>query len=101
VAITLAWDRLVELNDLNKNGKFDMREGFRDRGLNNLALYLMPANRESVGSTCASISDVDSVQHIFCPVPTTGNYKIRVQFRHRVNEANQPYGLAWWTVPAR
>ncbi len=102
VAITLAWDRLVELNDPNKNGKFDMRDSFRDRGLNNLDLYLMPAkSKDSVASTCASISDVDSVQHIFCPVLTTGNYKIRVQFRHKVNEATQPYGLAWWTVPAR
>ncbi len=102
VAITLAWDRLVELNDPNKNGRFDVGEGFRDRGLNNLDLYLLPAeSKDLMSSTCASTSDVDSVQHIFCPIPATGNYKIRVQFRHKVNEATQPYALAWWTVPAR
>ncbi len=102
VAITLAWDRLVELNDNNKNGLFDLGKSFRDRGLNHLGLHLLRANaKNSAASTCTSISDVDSVQHIFCPVPTTGNYKIRVQFSQQVNEATQPYALAWWSVPAR
>ena len=103
VAITLAWDRLVELKDKNKNGQFDVGEDFRDRGLNNLDLYLVKADTPS-GETsvvCSSISEVDSVQHIFCPVPATSNYKIRVQFRHKVNESTQPYALAWWTVSAR
>lgn len=102
VAITLAWNRLVELNDTNKNGQYDVGERFRDRGLNNLDLYLI--NTESNAPTsiaCASLSSVDSVEHIFCPVPNTGKYKIRVQFRQLMNEANQPYALAWWTVPAR
>ena len=102
VAVTLAWDRLVELNDTHKSGQFAVGESFRDRGLNKLNLYLLGADaKDSVRSTCASISDVDSVQHIFCPVPKTGNYKIRVEFRHRVNQPTQPYALAWWTVPAR
>ncbi|MEH2098634.1 MAG: S8 family serine peptidase [Nostoc sp.] len=101
IAITLAWDRLVELNDLNHNQQYDVGETFRDRGLNNLDLYLVKANAlsEDMGVVCSSISQVDSVQHIFCPVPTQGNYKIRVQFRHQVNESTQPYGLAWWSVP--
>ena len=102
VSITLAWDRLVELNGPNKNGQFAIGDSFRDRGLNHLDLYLLPAqSRDSAGSTCASSSDVDSVQHIFCRIPKTGNYKIRVQFRQQVNEATQRYALAWWTVPAR
>jgi len=102
VAITLTWDRLVELNDTKQNGLFNVGESFRDRGLNHLDLYLLSAKpTDSVRITCASISDVDSVQHIFCPVPKTGNYKIRVQFRQQVNTATQRYALAWWTVPAR
>jgi len=102
VAITMVWNRLVELNDTNKNQQYDVGENFRDRGLNNLDLYLVSAESNApAGSTCSSISDVDSVEHIFCPVPTTGNYKIRVQFRQQVNEATQPYAIAWWTVPAR
>lgn len=102
VAITMVWNRLVELNDTNKNQQYDVGEKFRDRGLNNLDLYLVSAaSNKPAASICSSISDVDSVEHIFCPVPTTGNYKIRVQFRQQVNEATQPYAIAWWTVPAR
>ncbi len=100
VAITLAWDRLVELNDTNKNQLFDVGENFRDRGLNHLDLYLVKADAKTTdaGTVCSSISPIDSVEHIFCPIPANGNYKIRVQFRQQVNAATQPYALAWWTV---
>ncbi len=101
VSITLAWSRLVELVDKNKNGEFDVGESFRDRGLNNLDLYLMRAEDEDVRkSVWSSISEVDSVEHIFYQIPETGRYKIRVVFQQRVNEPNQPYALAWWTQPA-
>ena len=100
VSLTLAWDRLVDLQDKNNNKAFDVGESFRDRGLNNLDLYLIPADEKDSGkSVCSSISEVDSVQHIFCPVPAAGRYKIRVQYRKQVNEASQPYALAWWTAP--
>ncbi|WP_242040381.1 S8 family serine peptidase [Anabaena subtropica] len=101
VAITLSWNRLVELNDTNKNQEFDVGENFSDRGLNNLDLYLVKAdaNNTDPGVVCSSISEIDSVEHIFCPVPANGNYKIRVQYQKQVNEATQPYALAWWTVP--
>ncbi|MBD2384781.1 S8 family serine peptidase [Cylindrospermum sp. FACHB-282] len=101
VAITLTWDRLVELDDQNKNQQYDAGEIFSDRGLNNLDLYLVKANAKNsdAGTVCSSISQIDSVEHIFCPVPATGNYKIRVQFPQQVNEGTQPYSLAWWTVP--
>lgn len=100
VSLTLAWDRLVELEDQNGNEIYDIGESFRDRGLNNLDLYLMPVDQDNTKkSVCASISEVDSVEHIFCSVPATGRYKIRVQYRQKVNEESQPYALAWWTVP--
>ena len=102
VSLTLAWNRLVELDDKNKNNAYEVGESFRDRGLNNLDLYLMPADGNDANqSTCSSISEADSIQHIFCQVPAAGRYKIRVQYRKQVNEASQPYALAWWTVPAR
>ena len=101
VAITLVWDRLVELRDTNKNRQFDVGESFRDRGLNNLDLYLLNADNQPVSAICTSVSQVDSVEHIFCPVATTGNYKIRVQFREQINQPVQPYAIAWWTVPTR
>jgi hypothetical protein len=101
VSATLVWNRLVELIDKNNNGEFDMEESFRDRGLNTLTLYLMRADDNDVNqSIWSSISDVDSVQHLFHPVPETGRYKLRVQFQRQVNEATQPYAIAWWTRPA-
>ncbi|HEY9833240.1 MAG TPA: S8 family serine peptidase [Stenomitos sp.] len=100
VSLTLAWNRLVELQDKNQNNAFDVGESFRDRGLNHLELYLMPVDENDTSkNVCSSISEVDSVQHIFCPVPTAGRYKIRVHYRKQVNEPSQPYALAWWTVP--
>jgi len=102
VSITLAWDRKVELQDTNKNGLYDMGETFKDDGLNNLDLYLLPADKDNIrDSVAASISDVDSVEHVFNQVPATGRYKIRVVYRTQVNEPVQPYAIAWWTVPAR
>jgi hypothetical protein len=100
VSITLAWDRLVELIDTNSNNLYDLDESFRDRGLNNLDVYLLPAQEDNnTKYTCASLSDSDSLEHIFCPVPISGNYKIRVQYRQQVNDKEQAFALAWWTVP--
>jgi hypothetical protein len=98
-AITLVWDRLVELDDRNKNTRFDRDESFRDRGLNNLDLYLMPTAESDLSkNVCSSISSVDSVEHIFCKIPAAGQYKIRVAYRDRINEEKQPFAIAWWTV---
>ncbi|TAF06818.1 MAG: peptidase S8 and S53 subtilisin kexin sedolisin [Nostocales cyanobacterium] len=100
VAITLTWDRLVELEDKNKNQQYDVDENFQDRGLNNLDLYLVKADDPKTEIVaCSSVSDIDNIEHIFCPVPANGNYKIRVKFKQQVNENTQAYSLAWWTVP--
>jgi subtilisin family serine protease len=99
VAITLIWDRWVELNDKNNNQEYDIGETFIDKGLNNLDVYLVKENgKNNEVVVCDSVSEVDSVEHIFCPVPTSGNYKIRVQFKKQINESTQPYALSWWTV---
>lgn len=101
VAVTLAWNRRVELVDFNENGRFDLGEDFRDRGLNDLNLYLVSTeDNDSAQGVCSSVSRVDSVEHIFCQVPMTGRYKIRVQLRQAVHDSSQDYGLAWWAVPA-
>nr|WP_225875307.1 S8 family serine peptidase [[Limnothrix rosea] IAM M-220] len=99
VAATTAWDRRVELNDLNDNNRFDVNETFQDLGLNNLNLYLLPATSDNLkDAICHSDSRVDSVEHLFCPVPTTGQYKLRVMFADRANERQQNYGIAWWSA---
>ncbi|MBP0019779.1 MAG: S8 family serine peptidase [Cyanobacteria bacterium SBLK] len=101
-AITLTWHRQVELNDENGNNLFDVGEDFLDLGLNDLDLYLMPAESDNLTSAiCSSSSRVDSSEHIFCPVPTTGRYKIRVVYRQQINDPLQTYGLAWWMIPAQ
>ncbi len=100
VSATLAWDRLVELQDTNQNKEFDNGEQFEDRGLNQLELYLMRAEDHNIDrSLWSSISSVDSVQHIFHQIRDPGKYKIRVYFRKAVNLPEQAYALAWWTVP--
>lgn len=102
VSITLAWNRLVELNDTNENEVYDLDETFTDKGLNNLDIYLMKAEDTDTGEAIgSSISRVDSVEHLFHEIPSTGRYKIRVVYRDRVNEPTQPYAIAWWAVPAR
>jgi subtilisin family serine protease len=102
VSATLTWNRLVDLIDKNNNGEFDLDESFRDRGLNDLNLYLMRVEDDDTRqSIWSSESTVDSVEHIFHQVPKTGRYKLRVQFNRQVNEPEQSYALAWWTKPAK
>lgn len=101
VAITLAWDRLVELNDSNQNQRYDLGETFSDRGLNNLDLYLVPEDENQPLSRCSSTSEVDSVEHIFCQIPQAGKYKIQVHFHNSVHQSEQAYAIAWWTVPVK
>jgi hypothetical protein len=102
LSITLTWDRLVELQDPNGNQEYAVGKEFRDRGLNQLDLYLMPADEDRLDrSLWSSTSSVDSVQHIFHQIRDSGKYKIRVHFRQAVNIPRQAYALAWWTVPAK
>jgi Subtilase family len=102
VAMTLVWDRLVELDAPSPDDKYDLGDKFRDRGLNQLDLYLMRAEDDNIDrSLWASTSKVDSVQHIFHQIRDPGRYKIRVHFRQSVNLPHQNYALAWWTVPAK
>ncbi|WP_069791412.1 S8 family serine peptidase [Cyanobacterium sp. IPPAS B-1200] len=95
VAITLTWNRLVELRDYNNNQIYDMGEVFIDKGLNDLNLYLVSENDQVI---CSSVSQVDSVEHIFCPIPKTDQYQIKVHFKNQVNQPSQDYALAWHTV---
>jgi len=100
ISITLTWNRRVELNDTNHNQRYDLGEGFRDRGLNNLNLYLMRTGETNINAALwSSTSKVDSVEHIFYQIPTSDHYKIRVEYQGQVNEPTQPYAIAWWGVP--
>ncbi|PSN09955.1 peptidase S8 and S53 subtilisin kexin sedolisin, partial [filamentous cyanobacterium CCP5] len=100
LSATLAWERVVDLNDANGNGIYDIGETFSNRGLNNLDMYLMPADANDLSeSIWSSVSAEDSLEHIFYQIPQTGRYKLRVVFSQQVhNQPIQPYALAWWAV---
>lgn len=102
ISVTLAWDRRVTLQDTNNSELYDVGETFRDEGLNNLDIYLMRADdTDTADSVWSSVSEVDSVEHIFHEIPETGRYKIRVVYRDQVNQPVQSYALAWWGLAAR
>jgi hypothetical protein len=105
VAITLTWDRLVQLQEQDaptlKNGIFDLGDRFKGANLSNLDLYLMPIAAQDISqSVWASNSKIDNVEHIFIKIPKTGEYKFRVVFNSaQATVPVQPYGIAWWAVP--
>ncbi|MBJ7901644.1 MAG: S8 family serine peptidase [Cyanobacteria bacterium RI_101] len=94
---TLTFPRRVDLKDLNRNRRYDLGESFRSRPLPALQLIL-ESQTSPPAVVCHSRSSVDSVQHVFCPLPQTGRYQIRVQSPPG-DFPNQAYGLAWWTAP--
>jgi hypothetical protein len=100
LSATLAWNRQVDLEDANKNNRYDLGETFRDRGINNLDLYLMNADEpDSLRQISASVSPVDNLEHLFVAIPETGRYKLRVVIKDNpVKLATQPYAIAWWGV---
>ncbi len=97
VSATLSWDRVVELN--SSDDYYDIGESFSGQPLGNLDLYLMPADATDISqSVWSSVSEEDSVEHIFIPVPANGEYKLRVV--QKSGGAAIPYALAWWAKAA-
>jgi len=100
VSISLVWNRKLDLNDTNNNGKYDDGETFTDRGFTDMDLYFQPKGATMTGQSLASsISIRYNVEHIFFKIPSTDNYEIWV---YQINAPNaaQTYALAWWTVAA-
>ncbi|MBE9060134.1 S8 family serine peptidase [cf. Phormidesmis sp. LEGE 11477] len=96
---TLSWERIVELNSTDEY--FDVGESFTGQPVSNLDLYLLPADTDNLDeSVWSSVSDEDSLEHIFIPIPETGRYKLRVIQKETVLEEAQPYALAWWAQTA-
>jgi len=100
VSITLAWDREIQLEDtIVANGQYDIGEAFTDLGMTDLDLYLFEKGETDISQhKWASLSLVDSVEHIFFQIPQTGEYEFWVrQFDEPLGD--QFYGVAWWAVP--
>lgn len=98
VAITLAWDRhldLVKKAGNKKPDQFESGDTFADKGLTNMDLYLLPKGAKEVKEAVArSISPNYSVEHIFFQVTKTADYEfwvVQVDAPHGA----QPYGIAW------
>jgi subtilisin family serine protease len=97
VSATLSWERSVALN--SEDEYYDIGEGFSGQSLNNLDLYLMPAEATDTSqSVWSSVSSEDSLEHIFIPVPADGRYKLRVVQK---GGSPEPYALAWWAKAAQ
>ncbi len=98
LSATLSWDRVVELN--SSDDYYDIGESFSGQPLGNLDLYLMPADATDISqSVWSSVSQEDSVEHIFIPIPANGQYKLRVV--QKSGGAAIPYALAWWAKSAQ
>jgi Subtilase family len=104
VSITLAWDRLVSLdNDVNSNGKYDPGDTFVSFAPDaiDLNFYLMHAGDTNINNAVAKSAVTSStVEHIFAQVSSPGKYDILVQQVSGVGLFDAvSYGLAWWTLP--
>lgn len=98
LSATLSWERVVELN--SNDEYYDIGESFSGQPLGNLDLYLMPADATDISqSVWSSVSEEDSVEHIFIPIPANGQYKLRVV--QKSGGAAIPYALAWWAKSAQ
>jgi hypothetical protein len=99
ISATLSWERFVELDSSDEF--YDMGESFKAESLSNLDLYLLPADTDDISqSVWSSVSEEDSLEHIFIPVPADGRYKLRVVQKEATSGA-QPYALAWWAKAAQ
>ncbi len=99
ISITLTWDREVELDDRNRNGRYDVGESFINPRLSDLDLYLMPANARNIGQNkWSSNSATYNVETIFFHLdPNDADYEIWVR---QGNNIDTSYALAWWAEPA-
>src|SRR5581483_10562189 len=99
ISITLTWDRTVDFDDKNRNGRYDPGDGFRNPRLSDLDLYLMPAGAANLNQNIwSSVSADYNVETIFFHLPDgDAPYEIWVR---QGNKINASYGLAWWAEPA-
>jgi hypothetical protein len=112
ISITIAWDRVVTLNDTNSNGLFDFDESFQqyndypptsptaDDVINDLDLYLVPAGMAIEDAVATSLSNDSTIEHMFFRIPMTGQYEIWVNQFDADIAGGQDYGIAWWARSA-
>jgi len=101
IAVTLAWDRQTDHTESCGIGTFcegdQFFTGTLDDTANNLDLRILPANSNDLAdAVAASISDDDTLEHIFFDIPS-GMYKIVVTNSNLSGKGEADnYALAWW-----
>jgi hypothetical protein len=113
IAITLAWDRVVEFAmDTDPTSQYNAGDTFAeyvddglnppdDTVINDLDIYLLPKFAASISQAVASSdSAVGTVEHLFFQIPETGEYEFWVrQFdQESTLPIGQNYAVAWWAV---
>ncbi len=100
IAITLAWDRIVNHTGGNTYSSGDQFFPYLDVDaiVNNLDIHLVNASSGIVFAE--SISQEMNLEHIFFDIETPGDYKIVVEHNGGL-DTTQAYALTWWNgVPA-
>lgn len=102
VSITVAWDRIVELDDtfgVNPD-QFDSGESFSVNGLgfNDLNIRLHSPGADILDVPIASSMSTDSnLEHLFFQIPATGNYEFWVEeLFDDLGTGGTDYAVAWW-----
>ncbi len=102
IAATLAWDRRNISTESCGSTTYCEGDQFFfqtvEDSLNNLDLYLLPANQtELTPPIAASTTTEDNVEHIFFNMPASGAYKLVVHNNPSGGIGDpQSYALAWW-----
>jgi hypothetical protein len=98
VSVTLAWDRVVQLNTSTAPlNQYKSGDTFTDGGFANLDIYVLPAGATNVSQAIFSSTSVSqNVEHIFARIPSTGSYVIWVDLNDASLVVGASYGLAWW-----
>lgn len=104
VSITVAWDRVVELNDTagGNPGAWDLGESFTvagpsGEGFNDINLELRNAGDESFGVPVAASRSGANLEHLFFQIPTTGDYEFWVNEEFSpLGPGGTDYAVAWW-----
>ena len=98
VSITLAWDRIVNLDmDAGTTGEYDAGDTFESVGFNDLDIHLLPQGSSSVLDAVWSSTSTDSnLEHLFFQIQTTDMYEFWAYEFDSPIQLGTDYAIAWW-----
>ena len=98
VSITLAWDRIVNLDmDAGTTGEYDVNDTFESVGFNDLDIYLLPQGSTTFGDAVWSSNSADSnLEHLFFQIQTTDMYEFWAYEFGSPIQLGTDYAIAWW-----